>query len=407
MMCLLAWYTPSLRSGAATAHSSSDVPASWRCGPEYDRRLKRVVLSLAKRDISLKLQHSLLQALPAYTKIILLLPESSVGLIRQDLEDKVYRDRVEFVTYPAVSLKNSQVWLLFRDKDKLVQVDTEGSLVQGYSGNVWTQDMFEVARDSAGRVLLLRSCIHKYWSTAGAKTAAHIAPDNAYLDQLSAVGLEVRTLPLAFMGGNVFIDEINGEQVAFCGSDILKTTRVVFRAIHDTSPSDAETVAVLRDALKVDKVVLIGASRLQPGQMYHLDQAMLLLPNRVAAVARIVAQRPLASPDAEEIRDAERFLITLRSVLRRLGYRIVDVETSAQNVLRCQHYVNAIPYVDAETHRRTLLMPVFLSAQTKFDKSLISKNTAAFESLGYEVVHVPTNADELRGGIHCLVNVID
>ncbi len=90
-----------------------------------------------------------------------------------------------------------------------------------------------------------------------------------------------------------------------------------------------------------------------------------------------------------------------------MGYRIVDIETSVQDVLHNRHHVNAIPYADAETNRTTILMPVFPSAQTGPDKERVRKNTAALESLGHRVVHVPTEVAELRGGIHCLVNVIN
>ena len=407
MMSSIVGYLLFLHGPLAASSSSTQESASWRCVPEYDRQLRKVVFSLAKRDTSLALQHSLLAALPRYTDIILLLPESSVEQVRGDLQNKPYRDRVQFVTYPAVPLKNSKVWMLFRDNEKLVQLDMDDSCVGSYNGNIWAQDMFEVARDSGGRTLLLRACIHKFWSTGTDEAAAPVAPDNMYLDQLSAVGVEVRTLPLAFMGGNIFIDEIDGEQLAFCGGDILRTTRAIFKAVHGTSPADAKTAAVLKDALNVDKVVLIGAERLQPTQMYHLDQAMLLLSDRTVAVARIVGDRPHTSPHAEEIKESEHFLTALRSKLRSLGYRVADIDVSVQNVLRCQHYVNAIPYVDAETNQRTLLMPTYLSAQTDFDKSLIRRNTRTLESLGYKVVHVPTRADELRGGIHCFVNVLE
>ena len=396
-----------VRSRVVQDNPTNDDLASWQHTPEYDRTLKTVVMSIAKRDTSLQLQDGILAALPHYTRIILLLPQSSVRMIAADLENKPYRARVRLVTYSPVSLKNSKVWLLFRDEDKLLQVDLNDSRVESYKGNTWIQDMFEVTRDSAGRAFVLRSCIHKYWTTAGAKSAAHIAADNAYLEELSTVGLEVRTLPLAFMGGNIVVDKVNGDQVAFCGGDILKATRIVSESIGGPSLSDLQITTSLADALKVDRIVFVGAGQLQPGQMYHLDQAMILLADRTAGVARIVGKRPQESSQAEEVDKAEVFLTELRRTLRSLDYRIVDIETSSKNVLRCQHYVNAIPYVDAETNQRTVLMPIYRSAQTDFDKTLIRNNTAAFESLGYKVVHVPTMADELRGGIHCLVNVID
>ena len=75
--------------------------------------------------------------------------------------------------------------------------------------------------------------------------------------------------------------------------------------------------------------------------------------------------------------------------------------------MRYQHYVNAIAYEDLRTARRTILLPVFPAAQTPDDQRIIQRNSATLASLGYRVVHVPSTTDELRGGIHCLVNVLE
>ncbi len=395
------------RADLAAAGFDAGKLADYRCTPEYERRLKTVVVSLARRDTTLKLQHSILAALPEYTKIIMLLPASNAELIQRQLDDKPYRGRVQFVTYRAASLNNSKLWILFRDKDKLVEINVGASGGASYGGNTWAQDMFEVMRDSRGRAVLLRSCMHKYLSTAGANSDMRITPDNAYIERLSTAGVEIQTLPLAFMGGNIFVDEIDGRRLALCGGDILRTTRTVSRAVSDSCLSNVEITATLKGALNVDKVVMVGQARLQPSQMYHLDQALILLGSKTAAVAKIVGRRPTEPEQIEEIQQAEQFLVELRSTLASLGYRVADIETSVQNVLRCQHYVNAIPYVDAESGQKTLLMPVYRSARTDLDKELIDGNTAVFESFGYEVVHVQTSADELRGGIHCLINVLE
>jgi len=52
-------------------------------------------------------------------------------------------------------------------------------------------------------------------------------------------------------------------------------------------------------------------------------------------------------------------------------------------------------------------MPVFPSTQTDFEAKLVKMNVTAFESLGYNVVQVPTQADRINGGVHCLVNVLE
>ncbi len=90
-----------------------------------------------------------------------------------------------------------------------------------------------------------------------------------------------------------------------------------------------------------------------------------------------------------------------------MGYRLVNIDTLIHNVFNYQYYLNAVPYIDAETGQRTLLMPVFPSTQRQFEKDLVKKNTVGFESLGYKVVCVPGKADKFNGGIHCFVNVLE
>jgi len=132
---------------------------------------------------------------------------------------------------------------------------------------------------------------------------------------------------------------------------------------------------------------------------------MLLLPKRTAAVTRILAGPGVS--ESQELRQARQFLSELRLQLRSLGYRLVDIEISPDNLAHCQHYVNAVPYLDPWTNTRVILMPTFRKAQTDLDREIIARNTKTFESLGYRVVPVPTLADTIRGGIHCLVNVLE
>ena len=142
------------------------------------------------------------------------------------------------------------------------------------------------------------------------------------------------------------------------------------------------------------------------GIMYHLDQAMILLGDGVVGVARVVDEYSPNQANDEEIRDVKRFLSKLRAVLAGLDYKIINIDITTDNLLRCQHYVNAIPYIDAETGQKTLFMPVF-SRQTDFGKEILRRNTASFEAAGYKVINVPTKADKIKGGIHCLLNVLE
>lgn len=376
--------------------------------PEYNRQLRRIVVSLAKRDTTIELQHEMLAALPDYTRIILLLPETNVELIKSKLGDKDYRDRVEFVTYNATSLKNSQIWMLFPEKEKFVEVVIGVSDTESHNGSIWAQDLFEVMTDSSGRTLLVQPLVQKWFSMKSNEPIKNIAPDNAFSKNLSKVGLETLTVPLSFFGGNVLTDKIaDGQRIAFCGADMLATTRMVRTAIAEEHPADEQIIEDLKAALNVDQVVIPGAGQIQPYLMFHLDQAMLLLSDNVVAIPKVVGSLPEKASEAEEIMDVERFLASLRSQMMKLGYQLVDLEISVENLLQCQHYVNAIPFTNLETGQKTVLMPIFRSAQADSDKELIVRNTERLESLGYEVVYVPTIAERLRGGIHCLINVLD
>jgi hypothetical protein len=52
-------------------------------------------------------------------------------------------------------------------------------------------------------------------------------------------------------------------------------------------------------------------------------------------------------------------------------------------------------------------MPICPSIQSDFEKKLIKKNTLTFESFNYKVINVPAETTKLKGGIHCLVNVLE
>ena len=401
---------PSASSRTATsrpAASSGYLPSTMAITPEYERTLQRVVVSMAGRDTTLKLHDDLLARLPNYTQIAMLIDRDNVATIRAALCQRSYGDRTTIVPYDSHAQPGRTYYLLFRDKDKLVRVDAQQDVPTPRFGTLWAQDLFEVAQDKAGRSILLTSAVHRYFS--GVKTRADhtVMPDNLHLSHLDSLGLTVQTTPLAFKGGNVLVDRIGGRHVAFCGGDTLRTTKTAAHALTGHVPTSAEVKAVIGDALNVHQVVVVQPDLLQPAHMYHLDQAMVLLPQRVAAVTRVVGDLPENQAEARAIAGVTQYLERVRRALIELGYELVDIETSVGNVLGYQHYVNMIPYVHRETGQRAVLMPVFARATSAYDRSLIDRNTATLASLGYDVVEVPTTADDLAGGIHCLINVLE
>ncbi len=388
--------------------SSSDDPLGpHSIIPEYDRTLKKVLFSLARRDTSLKLHHELLVRTPGYAQIVMLVERANLNAIEAELAGKAYRERVQLVAYDGEPHAAGTFYVLTPDRDKLLQINTEATYSGTRYGNLWAQDFFEVTTSQSGELTLLTSSVHKYFNAVGDSSNRKVIGDNAYLTHLRSLGLDVRGLPLAFKGGNVLVDDVAGRRIAFCGGDTLRTTRTVSRSLDNTDPTDSEIIRIIQSALNVHEVAILGRERTQPSKMYHLDQAMIPLPGGVVAVTRLVGENVAGLSTHPEIAEVRRFLAEMRSRLVARGYRLVDIETSLANVMAYQFYVNAIPYVDLQTNQRTVLMPVFDAARTDFDLELVDRNTAAFESLGFKVVHVPTLADELTGGIHCLVNVLE
>jgi hypothetical protein len=162
-----------------------------------------------------------------------------------------------------------------------------------------------------------------------------------------------------------------------------------------------------KEVLGADRGIVVSEDRLQPSQIYHLDQAVILLPHRVAAVARIIPTPRSGESDNREVRRARQFLSELRHTLGSLGYRLFDIDISPDNLTHCQHYVNALLYLNLRKNTRVIMMPILLKSQTDQDREIIARNAKTFKSLGYRVILIPTLADTLRGGIHCLVNVLE
>ena len=375
-----------------------------RSMPEYERQMRRVVVSLSSSDSDPELHDEVLRYLPTYTRIVFLIPDSCLEEMRSWLATRSYGDRTTLVTFDSQYRSGARLYLLLPDEDQLVAVDTENFSIGTQHGTIWAQDLFEVATNPSGNPQIDVSCVHKCYQGMRNRSDHIVASDNTYLNRLEDSATSVRRLDLAFKGGNLLNDTRNGETIVFCGYDSIRSTRTIWSAFHGETPSDRQIVERFQKALQVDRVILAGPAEPQPRLLYHLDQAMLLLPDSTVAVSRVVGPMPRLEPDATQIRTIRTFLADLRSTLQGLGYSLIDIETPVENVLRYQHYVNAIPYVDARTGTRTLLMPVFPETD---DEQIVRRNAAKFQQLGYCVVQVRTTAYRLTGGIHCLVNVLE
>ncbi len=371
--------------------------------PEYDRSLKKVVISLSVKDASLEAHLKLINAFPEYTQIFVLLPDSSFSAISEELRLDPIGERTTLLPFPTEHKKKMQTYLVFPEKDKLVQGTAEHVVFP--FGSSWAQDLFKVAVRPDGKRVLLISDTYKWFASFGSSSNLNVVSDNSYLNILSETGAAVERLELTFSGGNIMNDRIGDTSIVFFGGDVLRKTRLVWKSTKGSKvPSNSKIAAMLKKATNADQVVVIG-QEVQPALLFHLDQAMLPLPGGIMAITNIVGELPAAAKAAQEIKEVEVFLSQVREAALKLGYRLVYVDNSVANLLRHQHYINAIPFINTASGQRTILMPFF--ADEPFLDELAVKNKELFESLGFRVIPVHSDAYTRNGGIHCLVNVIE
>lgn len=381
----------------------------YRLVPEYKRLMKRVLISLPIDRPTIALHLGYLRYLPEYTEILILLPKTSMEAVAEQLRQQPYSGRTRLISFDTEYLQAPRVFFSFAELDKLFElVEREADFgMVSPRGTIWAQDLFEVATTEDGETVALTSDVHKWFVAGDKENPLRISPDNSYLKHLSSVGVKVRRQPVTFAGGNILLDEFQGRRFAFVGNDVLRRTRTVWRSTRESIPTEDEIINMLKRFLRADDVVVVGRDKVQPSLMFHMDQAMIPLGEGIIAVTKVVGEPDEADENAGEIYKVKAFLRELEELLLNLGYGIVGIDTSVINVLNRQFYVNGIPYLDAVTGQKTLLMPVFPAMQTGLDERIVRKNTRTFESLGYRVVPIDSEAERLNGGLHCLINVLE
>lgn len=369
--------------------------------PEYERRLDKVVLSLAVSTDSLSLHRSIIESMPDYTEVLILTPHKNVKEIGNNLRAMEQSGNVRLIPFDSRKLKNTNAYVLSSREHRLKTVNKPMSMP---SGSIWAQDLFEVVRGENGKSSILTPYLHKWFIRPGRPGERKLISDNSYIGELLSPGLTVESLPLVFKGGNVLVDEFKGRRIAFCGGDVLRETQMVYKSALGRHISGKEIISKMKRYLNVDQVIVIGASLPQPHKLFHLDQAMVLLPGGTAGVTRIIDG--VMHKNDTDIYSINIFLDELRAKLRELGYRIVDMDATVADALDYRYYVNGVPYVNSTTGKREFLLPTFDSSEVGINREIYKNNVSALERLGYRVIPVHTHANEHHGGIHCMLNVI-
>lgn len=351
----------------------------------------------------MKLHSEILSRLPSYTEILLLIPSERVERITRELEDISCRDRIHLIPFDGEPADHGVLHFINQAGKQLVRENITSAIPLQF-GTIWSQDLLKPVTLPGGGQRIITSPVQFCLWTENTETLSNPVSDNRYLSVLSSRGLELKSIPVVFKGGNVLIAGKGSRTYAFCGSDILFETREVRQSFPALVAADSLLAGIIAGELGVDHAVFVGGNRPQPRRMYHLDQAMLPLSDNVIAVTRITGDFSETPKGKAVLDEAETFLEALREALKKMGFTVVDMDTPAQCVLHSNFHVNAIPFTNAVTGQRTLLLPVY---DGPGETEAVRANTQRLSALGYTVVTVPCEAGSLKGGIHCLINVLE
>ncbi len=395
--CLLAVGGRVLLISGPAGRGRSDI----RLVPEHELTLGEVVISISVSEHDLALHDSLLEALPAYSEIYLVLPSSREPEIRGWLDGKSYADRVEFFSFETVVHESSEIYFLRADAAKLPWISVREPR-QYPHGTTWAQDLFEVAHFRDGLELIV-SDTYKYFYAVG--SGREILSDNTFVTSLSPIVPSIRRSKLSFSGGNIVVDRRDGENIVFCGVDLYTKTLVSWESTGSEPGGKESVTEILRDTFNAERIVVVGEGARQPALLFHLDQAMIVLSEGVVGVTRIIEGEAEIVSKIPGIDEVEAFLDGLRSQLLSMNYEVVDILTTPTQILNRQYTANAVAYTDRTTGAKVVLMPSFVDSLD--DRHISEQNRFAFRSQGYHVVPVESRAFEQYGGIHCLINIME
>lgn len=385
----------------ATTSSGRETSGDYVIEPEYERTLQKVVLSLETTTEDLTEHKSILENLPYYTDIIILAPEDKEKMIRREMSKFGASHEVRIIPFQTQELMMEDAYVLSTETHRIRRLDQKVTIPRG---TVWAQDLFEVAQGADSGTLALTPFVHKWVIQSITGNESQLMMDNQFVSNLQAEGISHLSTPIIFKGGNVLVDHRDGKRIALVGRDIINETILVFHETLNQYISEEDVVRNIREHLKVDRVIVVGSHDHQPLKMFHLDQAMVLLGDGVAGVTRVVGRTK--DSGNEYLEDIQRFLAELRSDLKRLGYRIVDIEATVDDIFNYRFYVNDIAYRNRNTGKKEFLFPMFDTSLEGMNRKVYLNNIRRLESLEYRVIQVPTESNHRHGGLHCMVNVV-
>lgn len=144
---------------------------------------------------------------------------------------------------------------------------------------------------------------------------------------------------------------------------------------------------------------------------FHIDQAFVILDGKQAVVNQC------ASPCFDGTVDVSQQLQYYKRQLEGLGYKIIEIENTPQQLKANYSSTNVIPFVDKNTGQKKVILPIFpdeikedaIDNQKLTPRSLLGKGLAAYHAYlkaGYEPVLVRDYIYVDKGNLHCISNVL-
>jgi len=387
----------------------------------------------------IKIQEPLLQGLPDYTRVFLLVPD--------------YKKKDTQKALKEMDVDQSKITFLVYD---------ENAMWRG----LWAQDIFEVLAADNGRIIVLPDFFtfedYYLWYPVEFEPTQETNDFGVFLKKK---GYTVDILNGYIEGGNITSDSFDGRNIILVGADNL-IDKEYFReyhfllddGIHMSKDSfflqaekREEAILEYGKTFGADTVLVLG-NRQYSTHMFHLDQSVLLIGPGEAVVMdlshltdqdieviaadfaanfsymrgkreewwenglltdeeNIFLEKFSELTDKNEVQfilhRSREMLEEIHSALKEQGYTIHRFPQDPYQNLYYQSYANSIVYTDRITARKTILLPIFPGTEGLYDRE-DELNRAAiifFENLGLEVIPVINYTWAAGGNNNCLINV--
>lgn len=359
--------------------------------PEFQRNMEKVLLSdpPASREEIRKIYHDLLLRMPNYSIIQVLIREG-----REENFKKII-DEIQEQEGGSIDL---------RQRLQIISSNNPGGL-----DDIWAQDFGEMAKINGKDTFIIPADLEGDafpkdtldWYKQRNKIAA---------EWLQKQGLEIKQADFFFEGGNVTFDKTEKGLRVFVGySDIFYSQGLKKNGDQKSTPKMI--------AQKISKcfggaeVVVMGDKELI-NTCFHIDQAFVILDGKQAVINQC------ASPCYDdEGNDVSWQLKYYKKQLEGLGYKIIEIENTSQQLKDSHSSTNVIPFVDKNTGQKKVILPIFsdeikenTTDKEKIDyHSLQGKGLAAYHAYlkaGYEPILIRDHTYVDKGNTHCISNVL-